>query len=213
MSERRIFGTTKGKVLVLLCREKQTVAELASHIGVTANAIRAQIQRLQRDGLVVEAGSRRGVRRPHAEYELSAKAHELFPRAYEPALRTLVNVLADRVSTAHLRQLLLETGRRFLRHYVAEVRGKNPRKRLGEMIRRLNGGSLGIELAEDRGMTVIRSCSCPLASVTATHPEICETVAKVMAEVMGTEVREICERGASPRCCFEMTHSVRQADA
>src|SRR5215204_3036324 len=92
-TRQRLLRTTKGRVLVLLCRVRQTVSELAAELKVTDNAVRAQLQRLQRDGLVRQAGSRRGVRKPHVEYELTPDAMGLFPRAYEPVLLNLVNVL------------------------------------------------------------------------------------------------------------------------
>src|SRR5687767_11144372 len=94
-----VLGTTKGKILVTLCWKRQTVSELADGLGLTANAVRAQLQRLERDGLVAKAGSRRGVRKPHVEYELAPDALRLFPRAYEPALIQVVNVITDRLRT------------------------------------------------------------------------------------------------------------------
>src|SRR5215208_6098381 len=95
-SQRRsgpLAGTTKWKMLVILCRDRLTVEELADHLSLTDNAVRAQLQRLERDGLVTKAGSRPGVRKPHVEYELTPKALKLFPRAYEPMLVELVDVL------------------------------------------------------------------------------------------------------------------------
>src|SRR5437868_6785531 len=105
-----LLGTTKGKILIMLCRRRHTVAELAEAMNVTNNAIRAQIQRLVRDGFVAVSGQRRGLRRPHIEYELTAEGLTLFPRAYGPALVRIVDVLADRLSPKTSRSLLLEAG-------------------------------------------------------------------------------------------------------
>src|SRR5215218_1711943 len=91
------FDETWGKVLLLLCRKRRTVNELAEQLGLTDNAVRAQLQRLQDQGLVRLAGSRPGVRRPHADYELTAKGRRMFPRAYQPVLRTLVDVLMQQL--------------------------------------------------------------------------------------------------------------------
>src|SRR3712207_2092688 len=91
--DRGLFDTTRGKLLRLLCQGTQTVNELAEALGLTDNAVRAQLAALQTTGLVREAGMRPGVRRPHVDYELTPKARTLFPQAYEPALRTLLDVL------------------------------------------------------------------------------------------------------------------------
>lgn len=199
---KRLLGTTGGRILMLLCRRPHTVAELAADLGVSGNAVRAQLQRLERDGLVSQGGSRRGVRKPHVEYGLTAAAYELFPRAYEPVLRELVDVLAERLSGKALRTLFVQAGRRLLEGRLDPPRGRGPRQRLAQVVSKLNGSSFGIEVETDDGKTVVRSCSCPLASVTAAHPEVCEALANTLGELLGMAVHETCARGAQPRCCF-----------
>lgn len=189
----------------MLCRNRHTVDDLANRLGVTHNAIRAQLQRLERDGYVVQAGSRRGVRRPHVEYELRAEALHLFPRAYEPVLNYVVNALTDRLGANASRNVLLEAARRLLRKHLGDVDGRSPRQRLDGAMRSLNGSNLGIEVRRESGKTVIRSCSCPIASVIAVHPEVCAMFATVLGELLGAGVSESCEKGASARCCFEVT--------
>lgn len=198
------FSTTRGRILVLLCRRRHTVAELAADLGVTDNAVRAQLQRLGRDGLTRQVGSRRGTRKPHAEYEFTEKAHELFPRAYEPTLHALVDVLAERFPKKIARDLLLRAGTRLLGDHLGTLPGRTPRQRLAEMIGRLDGAAVGIEIVEQSERTVVRSCSCPIASVIVSHPELCEIFASLLAKTLGAPVRERCERGESPRCCFEI---------
>jgi predicted ArsR family transcriptional regulator len=192
-----------------LCQGRQTVSELGIKLGVTDNAVRAQLQRLERDGLVSQAGARRGVRRPHVEYELAPKAYELFPKAYEPALRRLLDVLGERFSEEVVRELLVQAGRGFLDQHVVTIRGRGPRQRLAQIMSRLNGASLGIEVGQEGGKTVLRSCSCPLASVTAAHPEMCEALAAVLGHVLEAPhgVRQRCERDGVPRCRFEIAPS------
>jgi predicted ArsR family transcriptional regulator len=199
-----VLGTTKGKILVTLCWKRQTVSELADAMGLTDNAVRAQLQRLERDGMVAKAGSRRGVRKPHVEYELTSDALKLFPRAYEPALIQLVNVLTDRFRTSASRALLLETGRRLLHEHLGEPHARTPRQRVAAMMKRLNGADLGIDVSERSGKTLIRSCSCPIASVIAVHPEVCGLFASLLGEMLGADVSESCEKGESARCRFEV---------
>src|SRR5688500_5797183 len=101
--DRDLFGNTRGKVLLLLCRGPRTVNELMEELGVTDNAVRAHLSNLQDDGLVRQVGLRPGTRKPHVDYELTPKARELFPRAHEPVLRTLVDVLEERLPAGETR--------------------------------------------------------------------------------------------------------------
>jgi predicted ArsR family transcriptional regulator len=199
-------GTTRWKILVMLCREHLTVDELAVRLGVTDNAVRAQLQRLERDGFVAKTGFRPGVRRPHVEYHLTLDARTLFPTAYEPVLSALVDVLAERNAQAS-RQLLLKTGRRLLRERIGNLRGRTAQQRLTEAVLKLNGSSNGIEIINKPAQTIVRTCSCPLASVVAVQPMLCSVFATLLTELLDTNVSESCEKGESARCCFHVaTH-------
>src|SRR5438552_263107 len=107
-----LLTTTRGKILVLLCRHPQTVNELARQLGVTDNAVRAQLERLLRDGLAQHTGLRRGIRKPHVEYVLTARGLELFPRAYEPLLRELVDALVERLDRTVYEEIIIQAGGR-----------------------------------------------------------------------------------------------------
>jgi predicted ArsR family transcriptional regulator len=200
-----LLTSTRGRILVLLCSGRRTVADIASDIDLTHNAVRAQLQRLQRDGLARPTGSRRGVRRPHAEYELTAQAREMFPRAYEPVLQRLVDVISERLSEKLARDLLVRAGRRLLTEHLGKLTGRSVRQRLEQIMSKLNGSSLGIGLARERGKTIVRSCACPVASVTAAHPELCDVFARLFGEILNADVRQTCEKDESPRCRFEVT--------
>jgi predicted ArsR family transcriptional regulator len=56
----RFFGTTRGQLTALLRRGARTVEELAASLELTDNAIRNHLSSLERDGLVRQAGVRRG---------------------------------------------------------------------------------------------------------------------------------------------------------
>ncbi len=91
---------------------------------------------------------------------------------------------------------------------MAEGRGvpdEGVRGRLEEAVAVLNGLGGLAELEERDGGLVIRGYGCPLAAVTPDHPEACRMVETLVAELAGVPVRERCERGVKPRCCFEVS--------
>jgi predicted ArsR family transcriptional regulator len=199
------FETTRGKLLLELCRGPRTVNELAEALGLTDNAVRAQLASLQQSELVHQTGLRPGFRKPHADYELTPKARRLFPQAYEQVLQTLADVLRERLPAEQIGSLVAEVARRLLRVWAADLPAREPRSRLAELYRRIQGVTAGISLEEEPDRSVVRACGCPLASVTATHPKVCGVLAEVLGELLGTTVREKCDRTDSPRCCFEVT--------
>jgi predicted ArsR family transcriptional regulator len=85
-----------------------------------------------------------------------------------------------------------------------DVPAGDARTRLESAVEVLNDLGGLAELEEHGGGFVIRSYSCPLAGLTPDHPEVCHMAETLIAELAGVRVRERCDRGESPRCCFEV---------
>ena len=204
--DRHVFEGTRGRMVALLRRGGRTVEELARAVGLTNNGVRAHLATLERDGIVRQGGTVRpasGGGKPAYVYELTPEAEGLFPKAYEPVLGRLLDVLSEGLGPQESEALLRGVGRR-----MAETRGTpvgGVRARTEEAVAVLNELGGLAELEERDGGLTIRGYGCPLAAVTPDHPEACRMVESLIAELAGVAVRERCERGVKPRCCFEVT--------
>jgi predicted ArsR family transcriptional regulator len=198
--DERFFATTRGQVVALLRQGERTVEELARTLGLTDNAVRAHLTTLERDGLVRQASLRRGTSRPAYAYALTPAAERLFPKAYGPLLRLLLDVLAERLPPSVLDESLRNVGHRV----AATHMGPNGdlRQRVDRAVAVLGelGGLATVEEMES-GL-LIRGASCPLAAALPGHPEVCHLAETLLSDVIGVPVTECCERGDQPRCCF-----------
>ena len=200
--DQRFFASTRGKVVALLRRASRTVEELAQTLGLTDNAVRTHLASLERDGLVRQHGVRRSGGKPAYAYELTTEAERLFPKAYVPVLRQLLEVLAEQMQPEALEALLRGVGRRLA---VGQVVPANDRRaRLEAAVAVLNELGGLAELEERDGVFVIRGYSCPLAAAVPGHPEVCKLAEALLTEVVGAPVHECCDRGERPRCQFEV---------
>ena len=95
--DERFFASTRGQVTTLLRHGERTVEDLAPALGLTDNAVRAHLATLERDGLVRQAGLRRGTSKPAYAYAPMPAAERLFPKAYGTLLRMLLDVLTERL--------------------------------------------------------------------------------------------------------------------
>ena len=178
--------------------------ELADALGLTDNAVRAHLAALERDGLVEQHRSRvrGGVGKPAYVYQLTAQADGLLPKAYAPVLQLLLTCLAERMKPEDLEGLLREVGRR------AAVGRAGAEEDLRLRIDAAYGllGELGgvADLEEADGTVWIRGFSCPLAALVPEHPLVCRLAEALLTEVVGLPVREHCDKGERPRCCFEI---------
>ena len=189
----------------MLRRGGRTVEDLVRALGLTDNGVRAHLSILERDGIVRQRGtvSRGGGGKPAYVYELAPEAEALFPKAYVPVLRRLLDIMNERLGPEETEVLLRAVGRRIADEQPMPADG-GVRRRLDVAITVLDRLGGLAELEEDDGSLVIRGYSCPLTEVVPGRPEVCRLAEALLTEVVGLPVHEHCDRGEIPRCCFEV---------
>jgi predicted ArsR family transcriptional regulator len=206
--DQKFFESSRGKVVTLLRRGGRTVEKLSQELGLTDNGVRSHLAALERDGIVRQRGSIRhgsGGGKPAYVYELTTEAEGLFPKAYEPVLRQLLDVLAGQLGSEESEALLRSVGRRIAEGQAPPANGA--RARLEAAVAVLNELGGLAELEEHDGAFVIQGYSCPLPAVSPDHPEVCRMAETLLTELAGVPIYEHCDRGERPRCCFEVASS------
>jgi predicted ArsR family transcriptional regulator len=202
---------THARLLGLLREGAWTVDDLAERLGVTDNAVRFHLDALERAGTVRKEGVRRirGAGQPASLFSLSAEGEEAFSRAYAPVLIACLEELRDQTSTPQLVAFLRRVGKRL-------ARGIGPST--GSLSTRVTGASDllnslgGLTAVEKSGGTYrIVGRACPLSTAVEADHCVCAAVTSLVAEVVGADVTERCDRSGRPKCCFEISsdHSAR----
>ena len=203
--DEQFFASTRGRVVTLLRRGGRTVEDLAGALGLTDNGVRVHLTVLERDGIVRQRGTvsrRGGGGKPAYIYELAPEAEALFPKAYVPVLRRLLDVMAERLGPEETEALLRAVGRRIADEQP--VPADDVRERLEVAVAVLDELGGLAELEESDGGLIIRGYSCPLTDVVPGHPEVCRLAEALLTEIAGVPVHEHCDRSEAPRCCFEV---------
>lgn len=195
--------TTRGQIVAELRRASRTVEELRKILGITDNAVRAHLASLEGEGIVHQVATRPSGRRPAIVYELTPEAEGSFSRAYMPVLTRLVESLSERMSTDDLEVLLRDVGERLAREQPALKGSLRDRAQAAASVLTGLGGLA--ELEESDGHLVIRGLSCPLADAVRAQPATCHAAQGLVAELVGVPVTEACDKGARPRCRFEIS--------
>jgi predicted ArsR family transcriptional regulator len=193
---------TRGRIIDLIRRSPTTITEIASRLDLTYNAVRGHLTALERDGLIRPAGVRRGETRPSTMYELAPGVDDVLSRAYMPFASHLVRSLAERIPERELDVIMRDVGHRISTEW--------PRAR-GTLTERVESASallqeLGApnELERIDHTVRIRGFGCLLAAAVQGKPHVCRVMETLLAEFIGTPVRECCERAERPKCCFEI---------
>lgn len=205
-AEERFFGSTRGRVVTLLRRERRTVNELVGELGLTDNAIRTHLLALERDGLVAQGDLRRGGGKPSFTYRLTPEAERLFPKAYGVLLQQLLDILGERLPRDVMADALREVGHRLAAGYPVGDDGLPQGLDVALAFLGDLGGLAEAEVSE--GGVLIKGYSCPLAAAVEGNPDTCLMAETLLSDLIGVPVHQVCDQGPPPRCRFEVAATV-----
>jgi predicted ArsR family transcriptional regulator len=205
MLRQQLLDTSRGRIVTILQRGGLTVDDIAAKLGLTSNAVRAQLTAMQRDGVVQHAGRRPGTTRPSHVFELTPEVEQLLSQAYVPFLTQLVDVFADALPETDVDRLMREVGKRLAAEGPHRTRpSASLASRVSAASDFLNQQLGAVTHVEGNGGYFIRGVACPLAALTGKHPAVCRAMESLLAEVIGAAVHECCDRNGRPKCCFEI---------
>lgn len=193
---------TRERILRLLVRRPQTVEDMAGELGITKNAVRAQIALLDREGLVEIRGEVKGTRRPAALYGLRPEADALFATASPVVLSQLVRVLARELSGTRFRAVMRELGRRMAD--AAPRPAEDPGDRIRDALAFLRTLGAEAEATEEGGKIVITGHGCPIGVAARADARACLAMEALIERLTGLSVVERCDHCERPGCRFEI---------
>jgi predicted ArsR family transcriptional regulator len=205
MLTKPLLDTTRGRIVTRLQRSELTADDLATQLGLTANAVRAHLTAMERDGIVRRVGTRAGTTRPAHLFELTPEVEQLLSRAYVPLLLQMVDVFVHALPARQVNALLRRVGGGLAATLSG---GRKPSGSLEARVRQvstlLNEQLGALTHVERNGGYVIRGAGCPLSAVTGRYPGVCLAMESAITEIVGSRARECCERDGRPRCCFRI---------
>jgi predicted ArsR family transcriptional regulator len=203
----RVDGT-RGRLLALLREGAWTVDELAERLSLTDNAVRFHLDALEQLGTVRKDVRRIGVvGQPASVYSLSPRGEEAFSRAYAPVLIACLEELRDRTSGPQVAAFLKRVGKRLARGFKYSPGPLSSRVAGASDMLNALGGITSVEKSSRTYRIVGRAC--PLSRAVEADHCVCAAVTSLVAEVVGAEVKERCDRSGRPKCCFEISSDHR----
>jgi predicted ArsR family transcriptional regulator len=194
--------SSREQILSFLRRKPRSVNDLASALGVTDNAVRANLARLERDGLIRQVGRRPGVRKPEHIYDITSRAEHAFGNAYAPVMEALLTVLESNLGEAELDAKLREVGSHLAAVHLPKLQHLPFHQRVDIALKIVEdlGGLAVLDRRDDR--LFVAGFGCPFSAIVNRHPKLCMVLQQLMADLLGRNVQEQCERGERSRCCF-----------
>ena len=179
------------RILFLLkTRGPQSAGALAASLGITPEAARQQLLRLDEEGLVASEAEAKGVGRPSQIYRLTPMAQKRFPDTHAELTAQLIGEIRDVLGEAALTKLLRaresSTRRRYATLLANERSVADRVKRLAD-IRNREGYMATWERHGDDYLLIENHC--PICAAASTCLGFCESEMEIFQDVLGKNVR------------------------
>lgn len=204
-------------LMALKMRGPQTSAVLGGHLGITGEAARQQLLRLEEQGLVRSSSVVRGVGRPVAVWRLTEAAEARFPDAHAQLTVDLIGTIRSELGQAAVDTVIAARERDTRATYERAMSGvRTLPERVATLAELRSAEGYMAEWAETPdGNYVLVENHCPICAAAATCQEFCRAELNVFRDVLGADVQvereEHIVRGAR-RCAYRITPGVAKPE-
>ncbi len=204
------------RLLVLLKRAgPATTADLAAKLGITGEAARQQLLRLQEQGLVGATLEVRGRGRPVQRWQLTVAANRRFPDSHAELAAQLIRAIRKVLGEPALDRLVEAREAELRSTYTVALRSIS---RLGDRIRRLasirNAEGYMAEWRAEKGGYLFIQNHCPICAASGVCLELCRAELALLSELLGPGVvvhREEHLVAGGRRCVYRIEPRARWA--
>ncbi|MDE5415326.1 helix-turn-helix transcriptional regulator [Alkalihalobacterium chitinilyticum] len=202
-------SSTREQILQLLKKHKSlTVANLASHLGITEMAVRRHLGTLERDNVVETKMVRQAMGRPTTMYSLSQEGEELFPRNYASLTLGFLKDI-EKLSGKQMIDQLFELRKQRMKEELEDrFKGKSFEERIKELadFQSNNGYMVEWEKSDD-GTIHFKEYNCPISQIANEYPVACACEQSLFQELLETKDIE-CETcmaiNETPHCYYKI---------
>jgi predicted ArsR family transcriptional regulator len=183
-----------------------TVQDLCEVLGVTRNAIRQRITRLEGCGTIISQQQSQTRGRPKNVYRVTAEGlHSLGEDYRELAVvfwEAIVGLQDSDVKEQLISQVRDRLASRFRRKLVETA---SQDERLDQLAQEMRSSGFNVESDRSAALPILRETNCPFPMLADVDDTICQVERQVLEQVLGTtvEFRNRCRDGH--HCCeFEV---------
>jgi len=190
----------------------QTAQEIADRLSIGPVSIRAQLRTLESANLVERAIEPRPVGRPVARFRLTASADALFPKRYDLFAGELLDSLVSDFGIEAL-QKILSGWEDALHAYLDQRLPQEPSARLEALAKHQTSYGFMAEVKREAdGSVALVERNCPIASLAARYPEICEREAALFSRTLKWKTTLVsCQAKGDGVCAFRIGKPPRPA--
>lgn len=211
-----LIGDTRAWIVDVLLEGAKTTHQLADILKIHHTAVRAHLEGLERNGLVVAQFRNEGVGRPKKYYALTDDGRELLPRRYQLMLEIILQNLLKTHGREEVENLMRAVARDLAGKLKVAASGSPLDDRVKKAVEALN--ELGFRASvsrEDGQLTIVRT-SCVFQKTAASHHDlVCQVFDQELlnASLAGDARIELVQSQAKGDCVCKHVVQVEQIKA
>lgn len=203
---------TRRDILVALKRQgPSTSAELASQLGVTNEAVRQHLKRLESDGIVAlcrreQVGEGGG--RPAHRFRLTTAGEHLFPKHYDDLTVVLLDTVGTQLGPEAVHTVLEGVVEAKVAAWTPRLEGLATEQKLQALKALYADEDPWVELVEEPdGWTLIER-NCPFLRVAQERPALCTVTVQTLTRLLGRRVTRVKSfQAGDGLCAFRIWNS------
>lgn len=185
-------------------RERLTVSDLATAMGVTATAVRQRLTRLLGQGYVRRVATRSGRGRPSHEYLLTEQGRSKTGSNFADLAIALWEEIRSIRDPEVRRGLIQRLASRMANYYASQVTGESLAERMESLSELFAEREIPFSVEQDNGLPVLTALACPYPALAEQDRAICGLERAMFEELLGEDVRLTrCRLNGENCCTFE----------
>jgi len=187
-----------------------TVQDLCDVLGVTRNAIRQRISRLEASGVIVSGQQSQSRGRPKNVYRVTAEGLHSLGEDYRELAVVLWEAIVGLEDSTVREQLISQVRDRLADRFRRKLtEGNSADQRLDQLADEMKSSGFNVESDHSSVLPILRETNCPFPMLADVDETICQVERQVLEQVLGApvEFKNRCRDGH--HCCeFEVQVAV-----
>lgn len=190
-----------------------TTATLARKLGITVEAARQQLLRLQEQAFVEATSEIRGRGRPRQLWNLTAKAHGRFPDAHPALTAQLIETIRSALGEQALDRVIAVRGEELVRNYTFALQDvPELPDRMKRLVSLRNAEGYMAECHKQKDGYLLIENHCPICAASGICLKLCRSELELFCKVLGPNVQVDREEhivNGSRRCVYHIRPASR----
>lgn len=181
----------------------QSIADLATALGVTATAVRQRLSRLMAQGFVQRTVIREGRGRPRHQYELTGLGRKSAGANFADLAIVLWHEIRQVGDPAVRQGLLQRIAAKLATAYVGQVAGGSVEERMDSLAALFSDRRIPFEVEKRQELPVLKALSCPYPELAEQDRAICSMERMLFSELAGVSLKlDECRLDGQACCSF-----------